>query len=73
MNNNTEKLGPNHRQVHVTKIDPTANPLPNPLEVEACHWLTVAEIRCLPQLLASNLDFLDAWENGGSICRDTAG
>jgi mRNA-degrading endonuclease toxin of MazEF toxin-antitoxin module len=23
-----------------------------------------AEIRCLPQLLASNLEFLDAWQNG---------
>ena len=54
------------------EIDPSADPIPNPLEVQACHWLTVAEIRSLPQLLASNLEFLDAWESGQFICRDTA-
>jgi len=36
----------------------------NPLEVEAFHWLTASEIRDLPQLLASNLEFLAAWESG---------
>jgi len=56
----------------LVEIDPTANPVPNPLEVEAHHWLTVAEIRELPQLLASNLEFLGAWESGQFICRDTA-
>ena len=48
----------------LAEIEPTANPQPNPLEVEAFHWLTAAEIRALPQLLASNLEFLDAWERG---------
>lgn len=36
----------------------------NPLEVEAFHWLTAEEIRRLPNLLASNLEFIDAWQNG---------
>ena len=45
-------------------IDAEAVPAPNPLEVESYAWLSIAEIRCLPQLLASNLEFLDAWENG---------
>src|SRR5713226_2907560 len=47
----------------LVEIDPTASPLPNLLEVETFHWLTAAEIRGLPQLLASNLEFLDAWES----------
>ena len=39
-------------------------PLPNPAEVAAYRWLTVAEFRRLEKLLASNLEFLDAWERG---------
>jgi 8-oxo-dGTP diphosphatase len=54
-------------------IDAAADPQPNPHEVESFHWLTPAEIRCLPQLLASNLDFLDVWELGELTCRDSAG
>ena len=38
--------------------------MPNPLEVSAFHWLTADEIRSLPDLLASNREFLDAWESG---------
>jgi 8-oxo-dGTP diphosphatase len=49
---------------------PEVQPVPNPLEVEAFHWLTVEEIRRLPQLLASNLEFLDAWESGSIDQRD---
>jgi 8-oxo-dGTP pyrophosphatase MutT (NUDIX family) len=45
-------------------IDAQALPIPNPLEVESFHWLTAAEIRALPNLLASNLEFLEAWERG---------
>ena len=37
---------------------------PNPDEVAAYHWHTVAEIRALPTLLSSNHVFLDAWEAG---------
>jgi 8-oxo-dGTP pyrophosphatase MutT (NUDIX family) len=48
----------------LAEIEPTAAPQANPLEVEAFHWLTADEIRALPQLLASNLEFLDAWERG---------
>jgi 8-oxo-dGTP diphosphatase len=55
------------------EIDSTAEPLANPLEVAAFYWLTVAEIRGLPQLLASNLEFLAAWESGQIIGRDTVG
>jgi ADP-ribose pyrophosphatase YjhB (NUDIX family) len=48
----------------MVEIDPAAEPRANPLEVEAVSWLTAAEIRALPMLLGSNLEFLDAWENG---------
>jgi len=55
-----------------TDIAPEATPQPNALEVSEFHWLTAAEIRALPQLLASNSEFLDAWENG-HIERPTSG
>ena len=48
----------------LAEIDPAATPQANPLEVESFHWLSAEEIRLLPQLLASNLEFLDAWERG---------
>lgn len=54
----------------LVEVQAMAEPIANPLEVEAFHWLTAAEMRCLPQLLASNLEFLDAWESG-QIARDT--
>src|SRR5262245_28889217 len=46
----------------LAEIDDQAVPDPNPLEVAAFQWLTVEEIRGLPELLASNLEFLAAWE-----------
>ncbi len=46
------------------EIAPNAVPEPNPLEVEWFSWLSLAEIRGLPRLLASNSEFLDAWESG---------
>ena len=55
-------------QVHLAwwlaEIDPSATIVPQPAEVQSHHWLTAAEIRSLPQLLASNVEFLDAWERG---------
>jgi len=48
----------------LVEIDSASEPVANPQEVEAFYWLTAAEIRKLPQLLASNLEFLDAWEGG---------
>src|SRR5438552_8482525 len=57
----------------LVEIDAAADPQPNPLEVESFHWLTEAEIRCLPQLLASNVEFLDVWQLGELTCRDNAG
>lgn len=36
----------------------------NPAEVEAYYWLTCDEIRALPQLLESNLQFLEALARG---------
>jgi 8-oxo-dGTP pyrophosphatase MutT (NUDIX family) len=38
--------------------------VPNPQEVAACWWLSVEEIRRLPDLLSSNLEFLAAWAAG---------
>ena len=46
---------------HVT-ISPSAVPVPNPEEVDACDWYSLAEIRVLPHLLESNHSFLDAME-----------
>jgi len=48
----------------LVEIDAVAEPVANPLEVEMFQWLTAAEIRALPRLLASNLEFLEAWEQG---------
>jgi 8-oxo-dGTP diphosphatase len=63
----------------LAEIEPEAVPSPNALEVEAFDWLTAEEIRRLPQLLASNLEFLDFWESGEMMaprpvigCRDSA-
>lgn len=57
----------------LTDIDDSAIPVPNPLEVESFHWLTAVEIRTLPRLLASNLEFLAAWESGSLNARDSDG
>jgi 8-oxo-dGTP diphosphatase len=57
----------------LTEIDALAQPNANPLEVESFDWLGAVEIRCLPQLLASNVEFLDAWVSGQLTCRDNAG
>ena len=52
-------------QVHLAwwlaEIDATAQLKPQPHEVESFHWLTAAEIRVLPNLLAGNVEFLEAW------------
>jgi len=58
----------------LAEIDAAASPQPNPLEVEAFHWLAPDEMRCLPNLLASNLEFLDVWQSGAieSYCGPTS-
>jgi 8-oxo-dGTP pyrophosphatase MutT (NUDIX family) len=48
----------------LAEILPQAEPVANPLEVESFAWLTADEIRRLPNLLASNLEFLAAWDSG---------
>lgn len=48
----------------LAEIEAVAQPVANPLEVESFAWLTAEEIRRLPNLLASNLEFLTAWESG---------
>jgi 8-oxo-dGTP diphosphatase len=57
----------------LVEIDSLADPQPNPDEVESFQWLTPPEIRCLPQLLASNAEFLDVWQLSELTCRDSAG
>lgn len=47
--------------------------LHNPAEVEEFFWLTVAEIRALPQLLESNGQFLDALERGEFVIEGLSG
>ena len=55
-------------QVHLAwwlaEIDGDTPLVPHLDEVESFHWLTADEIRALPNLLASNAEFLDAWANG---------
>jgi 8-oxo-dGTP pyrophosphatase MutT (NUDIX family) len=48
----------------LAELNPAAEPKPNALEVEAFYWLSADEIRALPELLASNAEFLDAWDSG---------
>ena len=48
----------------LAEIDAACVPVPNPQEVESFAWLTAAEIRELPGLLESNLEFLAAVERG---------
>ena len=48
----------------LAEIDEQLVPLPNPAEVASFDWLSVAEFRQLDKLLASNLEFLDAWQRG---------
>ena len=45
-------------------LPPEAELIHNPAEVEAFYWLSIDEIRALPKLLESNLQFLDAHERG---------
>jgi 8-oxo-dGTP diphosphatase len=55
-------------QVHLAwwlaEIDPVAVPVPHLAEVESFAWLAPADIRKLPNLLASNHHFLDALAAG---------
>ncbi len=46
------------------EIDDAAEFIPEPKEVAAVCWMTPAEMRALPALLPSNIEFLDAWERG---------
>lgn len=48
------------------QADMTADaiPIPNPAEVATVCWLTIEELKALPGLLASNRDFIAAWEQG---------
>jgi hypothetical protein len=48
----------------LAELDAGVELRPNLAEVESCQWLTVAELRELPQLLSSNREFLDRWQAG---------
>jgi len=48
----------------LASIAPEAELRPDPREVSEIHWLTLAEMGHLPQLLISNHRFLQAWERG---------
>jgi len=48
----------------LAELPPDALLVPNPAEVESVHWLTPAEMQALPDLLASNHDFLRALSAG---------
>jgi len=45
-------------------LAPNAVFRPNPEEVESVHWLTIDEMRQLPEMLSTNHDFLDALIQG---------
>jgi len=40
-------------------LEPDAQPVPNPAEVESVHWFTPAEMLRTPGLLESNREFLE--------------
>ena len=46
----------------LTELPLDSVPTPNPQEVDSVHWLTVQEMRELPNLLTSNHAFLDELE-----------
>jgi 8-oxo-dGTP diphosphatase len=46
------------------QIEPKAVPVANPREVDSIHWLTPEEMAQLPDLLASNREFLDLLARG---------
>ncbi len=46
----------------LAELPPGAVLLPNPAEVESVHWLTVEELWEMPQLLSSNREFLQRWQ-----------
>jgi 8-oxo-dGTP diphosphatase len=46
------------------KVEPSEAIQPNPAEVADYFWLTIPEIRELPNLLASNIQFLESLANG---------
>lgn len=48
----------------LTNLPSDAQLQPHPAEVESAHWLTPTELRVHPQVLPSNLEFLDALESG---------
>lgn len=43
----------------LVEIEPDAEPVANPREVESIHWFTAEEMAALPELLASNGEFLE--------------
>ena len=49
------------------ELAPGAMPVANPAEVAAWQWCTVAAMRELPDLLLSNVAFLDAL-SAGEFC-----
>lgn len=48
----------------LTELPLSADLRPHPAEVESAHWLTPEELRSHPQVLPSNLEFLEAWRAG---------
>jgi 8-oxo-dGTP pyrophosphatase MutT (NUDIX family) len=48
----------------LAELDTAERLEPRPFEVASAHWLTIGEIRRLPQLLSSNRLFLDALQRG---------
>ena len=48
----------------LSRLEPDAQLVPNPAEVESFHWYTPEEMTGLPELLESNRHFLAALESG---------
>jgi 8-oxo-dGTP diphosphatase len=58
----------------LAELAPEALPRANPAEVQSIHWYTPEEMRRLPDLLESNLHFLDALSRGQFVleCNPTS-
>lgn len=48
----------------LARLDPDAEPVPNPAEVESVHWVTPEELARMPDLLETNRQFLQALASG---------
>lgn len=50
--------------IHAKLLQPNQTPRPSKSEVASWQWMTTDQLRGHPEVLSSNLEFLDAWQAG---------